>query len=798
MRKVTAGVVSLVLASGAGAAFGIAPATAAPPVTPSPKAVHASDELPNRLEAKRRDLREEALQDVIAGRAKPVTKGGSTVVKVGREASARAAAAGSARALKARGGQNQYVELAREKTDRIFVVLAEFGNERHPDFPDKDTDPTWPGPATFQGPLRNKIPQPDRSKDNSTIWQPNYNRQHYQDMYFGKGENSVASFYKKQSSGRYTVNGEVTDWVKVRYNEARYGRSDGFPCESNVCSNTWELVRDALNQWVADRKKAGMSTAAIKAELATFDKWDRYDHDNDGNFNEPDGYLDHFQIVHAGGDQADGDPQQGEDAIWSHRWYAFQNDQGRTGPAGNKLGGTQAGDTGLWVGDYTIQPENGGLSVFAHEYGHDLGLPDHYDTAGGDNGVEWWNLMAQSRLNAPGEAIGTRPGDLSAWDKIQLGWFDYEIVPAGTKRTLVLGPHEFNSKRAQGVVVPLPEKQITTQLGAPASGSWQWFSGQGDDLNNTLTRSVALGSGTSTLSLKARWNIEDCGPDACDYAFVEVDPGTGFESVPGSITKAAENNGIDGTQATYTSATFNLSKYAGKTVRLRLRYQSDGAAQGNDPNLGWSGIFVDDVTLTSGGRTLFTDGAETADAGWDPKGFTRQQASVTNSFPHYYIASNRTLTSYDRWLKSGPYNFGFADRPDLVEHFSYQPGLLVTYWDTAESDNNTSQHPGSGLILPVDAHSAPIYRIDGKPWRSRVQVYDATFSRKRAQSMTLHLAGRSSYVRGQNAVPTFDDRKSYWNAAIPLSSVKVPNAGVRMKVLKQQGTSLKLRIDSTK
>ncbi|MEU8182577.1 immune inhibitor A domain-containing protein, partial [Micromonospora sp. NPDC049047] len=30
-------------------------------------------------------------------------------------------------------------------------------------------------------------------------------------------------YYEAQSSGRYTVDGEVTDWVKVRYNEARYG-----------------------------------------------------------------------------------------------------------------------------------------------------------------------------------------------------------------------------------------------------------------------------------------------------------------------------------------------------------------------------------------------------------------------------------------------------------------------------------------------------------------------------------------------------------------------------------------------
>ena len=64
------------------------------------------------------------------------------------------------------------------------------------------------------------------------------------------------------------------------------------------------------------------------------------------------------------------------------------SDAGLTGPAQNPLGGTQVGTTGIWAGDYTVQPENGGLSTIAHEYGHDLGLPDHYDTAGGQNGVD--------------------------------------------------------------------------------------------------------------------------------------------------------------------------------------------------------------------------------------------------------------------------------------------------------------------------------------------------------------------------------------------------------------------------
>jgi immune inhibitor A len=202
----------------------------------------------------------------------------------------------------------------------------------------------------------------------------------------------------------------------------------------------------------------------------------------------------------------------------------------------------EIGNTGLWVADYTMQPENGGLSVFAHEYGHELGLPDEYDTAAtGDNGVEWWSLMAQSRVSAPqDEGIGTRPPDLGAWDKLQLGWLDYEVTVAGQTKTLDLGPHEYNTAKAQGAVVVLPKKSITTQFGAPFAGVKQWWSQAGDDLDNSMSREVTLGEGSATLTFQARWNIEDCGPDACDYAYVEVDDGTGYKPIAGSITKPAE------------------------------------------------------------------------------------------------------------------------------------------------------------------------------------------------------------------------------------------------------------------
>ena len=72
---------------------------------------------------------------------------------------------------------------------------------------------------------------------------------------------------------------------------------------------------------------------------------------------------------------------------------------------------------------------------------------------------------------------------------------------------------------------------------------------------------------------------------------------------------------------------------------------------------------------------------------------------------HYYLAENRTYNGYDATLKTGPYNFGWANtQPDWVERFPYQNGLLVWYVDNEYTDNNTigapRWRPGR---CPVDA-----------------------------------------------------------------------------------------------
>lgn len=741
-----------------------APATVEPPAAAQDAA--DGDDLVTAREIKRRALRERAVRELVAGRVTPRKRGSSTVVQL------------------APGKSDEYVELARERTDRVFVVLVEFGDERHPDFPDRDTTTTIAGPERFDGPRHNRIPRPDRTRDNTTAWQADYGPAYFRDLYFGPGE-SLRTYYETQSSGRYSLTGEVTDWVTVPWNQARYGRSNGTPCAKSVCSNTWALVSDALARWVESQHRLGRTDADIRDTLKTYDRWDRYDHDHDGNFDEPDGYLDHFQLVHAGGDQADRDAVYGEDAIWSHRWKAYANLERKVGPPGNKDGGTQIGSTGLWVADYTTQPENGGVSVIAHEFGHDLGLPDAYDLSGGDSPTEWWSLMAQSRLSRPGEGSGTRLADLGAWEKLQLGWLDHEIVPAGQRRRFTLGPAEYTTADPQALLVVLPKKQVTTPLPAPPQGKYSWWSSTGDDLDATLTRRLRLPSGRVALRAKAHWDIEDCDADPCDYAYVEVDDGSGWRAVPGSVTKPGEGNGVDGKSNGWKSVEFDLSAYANRRVGLRFRYETDSAAGGQ-------GFLVDDVRVTG-------DDAE-SEAQWAASGgFVLVTDRYVASKDHYYLAAHRSARSYDKYLQQGPYNFGWADtKPNWTERFSYEEGLLITYWDTSQRDNNTSEHPGAGRHLVVDAHPRPLYRIDGAPWRTRVQLYDAPFSPRRPRSFTLHQNGRASYVRGQEAAPVFDDTRPYWFPETPLTGVKVPAAGVRLAVVAEHGPRLTVDLSTSR
>ncbi|RKT77743.1 immune inhibitor A [Terracoccus luteus] len=731
------------------------------PVSSDPAEAQASrhDNLPNPLADKANAERKDAVSKLIKGEATTKTINGNRVIEV---KSATKNTAGRA------ATQSRFINYPVDREEDIFTILTDFGTQ------------TMSGQSQAPGPVHNQIPQPDRvwdksaTDDNSTYWIPDFSRQHFMDLMFGEGD-SFKDFYLKQSNGRFVAKGDVSDWVTVPYNEARYG-SNSVP-QSN---GYWNYIKDTATAWYNAQKAAGKTDAQIKTYLAQFDKVDRYDYDNDGDFNEPDGYIDHFQAIHAGEGEEAGGGAQGTDAIWSHRWYAYSSDAGKTGPDMNKSGGVQLGDSGMWIGDYTTEPENGGLGVFAHEFGHDLGLPDLYDTNGGDNGTAFWTLMSGgSWLNQAKDSIGTKPGYMGPWEKLQLGWLDYVTVKPGTNKLVKLGPADRVAKdksntdensygvTPQAIVVPLPERTVTTERNTPHSGSAEWWSGYGNNLNNTLSTTLDLTGATTSASVSA-WVQGNLEVDY-DYMYGEV-------STDGGTTWNQVGTPVDGVFG-WTQKSFDLSAYKGQSVQFRFRVQTDGGVE--------SEAFVDDIQVTKDGVAGPVDDVESGAGAWVAKGFAITDGTTSKKVQDVYYAENRVYSNYDKGLKTGPYNFGWGNtRPDWVERFPYQNGLLVWFSNGEQTNNNTKDHPGAGLVLPVDARPKAIKFPDGALLGNRRQPFDATFGQERTDMVTFHRNGYGVTLKSQPAMPTFDDSDPlrYWDASNPWASTAVAGAGVKMTV----------------
>ncbi|MDG4552561.1 MAG: immune inhibitor A [Candidatus Contendobacter sp.] len=633
--------------------------------------------------------------------------------------------------------RGQYVELAREGEGAVWTVLGEFADLAH-----------------------NNLPAPNRAVDNTTIWVPDFSRAYYMNVLFNDapGANSMRNYYIEQSSNRYAVHGDVTDWVMVP--------GDAVDYDDNPGSKVWNFLQDSVNGWYNAQIAAGKTPAEINAYLSQFDVWDRYDYDGDGDFNEPDGYIDTFQSVHAGlGEEEGGAPT----TIWSHSWYAHYELQGVAGPTFNKLGGIQIGGSDYWVGKYTIQPEDSGVGVLAHEFGHDLGLPDLYDYYS-ENGTGFWTLMSSgSWIDEGKDTIGNKPSHMGAWEKFQLGWLNYEVARAGVKSEHKLGPMEFNTKQAQGLFVILPQKSIIAHIANPYAGSYFYFSGSANNLRNQMTKAFTLGAGAA-LAAKVNYGIEM----GYDYAnvIISTDGGATWQTVPTNLSNSSvEPNGIEGFSGGWVDLSVDLSAYTGN-VLLGFRYSSDGGVN-------YDGFMVDDIQIS--GFPL--DGAET-NAGWTFTGFRVTTGTEEKLYSQYYVAEFRTYKGYDQGLKVGPYYFGYpAMKPNYVDHFAYQDGLLINYWDTSQANNNTWLHPGRGLLLPIDAHYATLYRVDGVRWRNRIQTYDSTFTLAPTDGIpNIHHADVLSPVPSLPAVKMFDDRTLHYDPTNPLGSVIHPNTGTQIRI----------------
>ena len=224
--------------------------------------------------------------------------------------------------------------------------------------------------------------------------------------YFG----TLSTYYHEVSLGSVTIQGDAYGWYKLPYPEAHYGR-DCLAIDDADCSGadqSWQIAQDA-------------------AQLAQ----------KDVNFQN----YDYYVFLHSG----DGQESSGmKNDVWSVTY----------------LGGVYVQTNTKTLIRFNIIPEleaSGAVpdGVWCHEFGHNLGLPDLYNTSNGQTILGPWELMDKGLWN--GNPAGSSPAHISAWPKLQLGFISgSQLATAniGTTSTFTVDPTEVPSSNVHVIEIP--------------------------------------------------------------------------------------------------------------------------------------------------------------------------------------------------------------------------------------------------------------------------------------------------------------------------------------------------------
>ncbi|MGI5525066.1 immune inhibitor A domain-containing protein [Micromonospora sp. CA-259024] len=746
----------------------------------------------------------------------------------GNPVAARQLATLEAKSIKTGKNPRQIKQSPTTQTAKLLTLLVEFNTQANDDFtgvmvPKTVFEDRTCVPGTVQnGPKHNNIPNPATlpHEDNNSMWVPDFSPSHYDKMLYSKkgitervrtdlrgpdGKKGVDlsgrtmhNMYLEMSKNAYTVDGQASPWITVPHSEGWYAANRCFQDETGA----WVPGREqSMNGHPDNPAGAGrLATDAIDAlaakdpsfPWADYDIEDQADRDGDGNVFEPDGVIDHLVLVHAGQGKSRGGGAEGVYAVWAH--------------SSTVAGGYSIPGTNLKVSNYIVQPEDAGVGVFAHEFGHDLGLPDLYDTSGNaDSDVDFWDLMASGSHS--GEIFQALPTHMGIWDKWVLGWADpLTIRPGSNPREVKLGQTSRTPIDAEdGIKIDLPDK--VTTLATPHSGTKMWHSNNDQEWADVkLSRSVDVPAAADSKFWM--WNNYIIEED-WDYGFVELstdggttwteqkvydEAGTVVTTPDGYADPNGRMNDFGGKKYGLTGDTHgwrhdyvDLSAYAGTTVQVRLRLATDEAFEERN----W---FVDDFSVTGGGATTWSDDVEGGANGWTATGGTFvdttgegwKVSSGTETHAHYYLAEWRNFDGFDEGLKYA-YDTIYSHDAWKVDRFSYNaPGMLVWYRDTALGDVNhvTGQmtalpsYGAKGGLLIVDSHFDPYRRTgeaavkdpsvtDNLP--SRPQSANAAFSLQRTYPFTECLEAAdepySAYCttfKAQAPVKAFTDAKGWY------------------------------------
>ncbi len=222
----------------------------------------------------------------------------------------------------------------------------------------------------------------------------------------------VNQYYQEASYGTVSLQVDVYGWYRLPNSEAYYGR-DCLAIDDADCSGSdtaWWVARDVV-------------------QLA-----------NNVNFAN----YDYYVFVHSGyGQESSGV----KNDVWSVTF----------------LGGVQVYAGGKYIDKFSVDPEleaKGAtpIGVYAHEFAHQLGLPDLYNTQNGQTVMGPWTLMDAGLWN--GNPPGSSPAHFDSWSKTQLGWITGSMLAVANSATVsnyTIDPTEVASSNIHAVQVPLPQ-----------------------------------------------------------------------------------------------------------------------------------------------------------------------------------------------------------------------------------------------------------------------------------------------------------------------------------------------------
>ena len=499
---------------------------------------------------------------------------------------------GKARGKTHQVARGQYVELAREGEDTIWTVLGEFGTHDH-----RVT-------VARPGPLHNQIPaaRPHRRQHDhlGARLQPAVLRE----PAVLRGARRASRCATTTSSSRRTATRSTatsTDWVQVPFNEASYGSNY---CGGIVCARTWLFVRDSVDAWYDAQIAAGQDAgrdqrvSAPVRRLGPLRLRRRRQLQRAGRLHRP------LPVGPRGRRRGDRRRRAGHrrhlepPLVRLLQQHRLRPARPATGSAASQIGGSN-----YWIGDYTVEPENGGVGVFAHEFGHDLGLPDLYDTSGNTGGAEnstgFWTLYRRGSYGSTGsraEGIGTKPiaherlrEDLPRLVQLRGRWRRARRA----SRQARPGGRRTRSRRSSWSSL-LPDKQVDRQhRRARTPGAFFYYSGarqrprQPHDRDRSRCRLARCRS-----TAQVRYDIEL----DWDYAYLTVNGDAGRRPTcrrrPTRTARTSATASPGRQRGTWVDAD-------GRPVGLR---RADGArsASATGPTAQWPrpGFGVDDIAIT--------------------------------------------------------------------------------------------------------------------------------------------------------------------------------------------------------